>query len=68
MPEAEIHFVLINGDRPVLTIPEGEDVDEAFRKILDETGRWIDVGNQKYVRRESVVSLTLVREPGLFVA
>jgi hypothetical protein len=68
MAEAEIHFILINGDRPVLAIPEGQDVDDALRNILNESSQWIDVGNDTYVRRETIVTVTLVREPGPHVA
>jgi hypothetical protein len=63
MAEAEIHFILVNGDRPRLTIPEGKDADEALRNLLHDPGEWIATDDETNIRKESIVSVTLVRDP-----
>jgi hypothetical protein len=61
---AEIHFKMVNGDRHVLTIREGQDIDEVVRNARDDPGGWITVDDETFVRRENVVAMQLFRERG----
>jgi hypothetical protein len=68
MAAAEIHFRMVNGDKHVLTIPEGADVDGGVRNARDDPGQWIAVDDHTWIRRENVISLRLdhdVSDPGV---